>query len=74
MGMTIEEAIKKLSQSAVVIGCEDWMEARDLALETMRKYQQLEKQVKQLENRCHALTHGVMCGFCSYECEHKVKS
>lgn len=42
MGMTIDDAIKKLSQSAVVIGCEGWMEARDLALETMRKYQKIE--------------------------------
>lgn len=41
MGMSIDDAIKKLSQSAIVIGCEDWMEARDLALETMRKYQQI---------------------------------
>lgn len=41
MGMSIDEAIKKLSQSVVVIGCEDWMGARDLALDTMRKYQQI---------------------------------
>ena len=32
------------------------------------------EQLPKLQNRCHALTHGLMCGFCSYECEHKVES
>lgn len=34
----------------------------------------LEKQIKQLQNRCHALTHGQICVFCPYECEHKAES
>lgn len=32
------------------------------------------EQIPKLQNRCHALTHGLMCGFCSYECEHKIES
>lgn len=47
MGMSIDEAIKKLSQSVVVIGCENWMGARDLALETIRKYQRIQAIVKE---------------------------
>ena len=31
----------------------------------------LEEQIRQLQNRCHALTHGQVCVFCPYECEHK---
>lgn len=34
----------------------------------------LEEQIKQLQNRCHALTHGQICVFCLYECEHKAES
>ena len=33
----------------------------------------LEEQIKQLQNRCHALTHGQICVFCPYECEHRVE-
>lgn len=33
----------------------------------------LEEQIKQLQNRCHALTHGQICVFCPYECEHKAE-
>lgn len=33
----------------------------------------LVEQIIQLQNRCHALTHGLMCNFCPYECEHKAE-
>lgn len=33
----------------------------------------LEREPK-LQNRCYALTHGQLCVFCPYECEHKAKS
>lgn len=58
MGMSIDEAIKKLSQSAIVIGCEDWMEARDLALETMRKYQKIEQIVSDFRKYQKGITWG----------------
>ena len=35
---------------------------------------ELEKQIKQLQNRCFALTHGLLCTFCSYECERRAKT
>ena len=34
----------------------------------------LEEQIKQLQNRCHAFTHGQICVFCLYDCEHKAES
>ena len=34
----------------------------------------LEEQIKQLQNRCHALTHGQICVYCLHECEHKAES
>ena len=34
----------------------------------------LEKQIKQLQNRCYAFTHGQICVFCLNECEHKTES
>lgn len=43
MGMTIEEAIEKLSASVLIIGPEDWGDARDILLSTARKYQKIER-------------------------------
>lgn len=43
MKMTIDEAIKKLSTSALIIGPEDWGEARDILISTARKYQKIEE-------------------------------
>ena len=31
------------------------------------------EQLPKLQNRCHALTHGQVCVFCPYECEHKAE-
>lgn len=31
------------------------------------------EQLPKLQNRCHALTHGLICAFCLYECEHKAE-
>lgn len=42
MEMSIDEAIEILSQSAVVIGAENWQVARHCAIDTMRKYQKIE--------------------------------
>ena len=43
MEMSIDEAIEILSQSAVVIGAENWQVARHCAIDTMRKYQKIEQ-------------------------------
>ena len=32
------------------------------------------EQVPKLQNRCAVLTHGYLCAFCPYECEHKAES
>ena len=31
------------------------------------------EQLPMLQNRCYALSHGLMCAFCPYECEHKAE-
>lgn len=33
---------------------------------------ELRVEITALQNRCYALTKGVMCGFCNYECQYKV--
>lgn len=45
MEMTIDKAIERLSTSAMIIGPEDWGEARDILISTARKYQKIKEQV-----------------------------
>ena len=33
---------------------------------------ELRAEITALQNRCYALTKGVMCGFCNYECQYKL--
>lgn len=35
---------------------------------------ELRAEITTLQNRCYALTKGVMCRFCKYECEYKAES
>ena len=45
----------------------DFNEILDLAIKAL-------EQLPKLQNRCHALTHGQVCVFCPYECEHKAET
>ena len=45
----------------------DWQGCLDMAIKA------LEREPK-LQNRCFALTQGLMCLYCPYECEHKAES
>lgn len=42
------------------------------ALEQEPSIDELRVEITALQNRCYALTKGVMCGFCNYECQYKV--
>ena len=42
MGMSIDEAIEKLSASILIIGPEGQVKARDILISTARKYQKIE--------------------------------
>lgn len=64
--MTIDEAIKQLE--TYTIPCGKYKAAYDLAIDTMRKYQEQTKHLKALQRRCFALTSGTMCLFCPMEC------
>ena len=48
MGMSIDEAIEKLSASVLIIGPEDWGEARGILINTARKYQKIEQILKDI--------------------------
>lgn len=48
MGMSIEKAIKQLETYS--IPCGKYKEAYDLAIDTMRKYQEIERIIKEWEN------------------------
>ena len=48
MGMTIDKAIEKLSASVLIMGPEDWGEARDILISTARKYQDIEQILKDI--------------------------
>lgn len=41
-------------------------------LEQEPSIDELRVEITALQNRCYALTKGVMCGFCNYECQYKV--
>lgn len=43
------------------------IEAHSMAIKAL-------EQLPKLQNRCHALTHGLMCVFCPYDCEHKLEA
>lgn len=50
MGMTIDKAIEKLSASILIIGPEDWDEARDILVSTTRKYEKIKQIIDNWEN------------------------
>ena len=64
--MTREEAIDMLVKDKEQRGECFISEAIDMAIKAL-------EQIPKLQNRCHALTHGLMCVFCPYECEHKIE-
>lgn len=74
--MTREEAINQLE-----INKEDDTyviddEAIDLAIKALEQepsIDELRAEITALQNRCYALTNGVMCVFCNYECQYKEK-
>lgn len=39
--------------------------------ELLEKIEKLEKEKTFLQNRCHTLSKGLLCVFCSMECEHR---
>ena len=43
MGMSIDKAIEKLSASVLIIGPEDWDEARHKLISMARKYQKIQE-------------------------------
>lgn len=45
----------------------EYIEAYSMAIKAL-------EELPKLQNRCYALTHGLMCVFCPYECEHKAES
>ena len=47
---------------------EDYRKSAEAVLDKTRA------EITALQNRCYALTKGVMCGFCKYECEYKAES
>jgi hypothetical protein len=63
--MTREEAIEHGKEQLEVFGGthRTFIEMAIKALEQLPK----------LQNRCHALTHGQVCVFCPYECEHRTE-
>lgn len=64
--MTRAEAIKHGKEQLEIFGGTH-REFIERAIEAL-------EQVPKLQNRCHALTHGQICVFCPYECEHKAES
>lgn len=65
--MTREEAIKTIESAKHFAYDGIYEEAFDMAIKAL-------EQIPKLQNRCYALTHGLMCVFCPYECEHKAES
>ena len=63
--MTREDAIKEL-KIQFVGEYDRQREAKDMAIKAL-------EELPKLQNRCYALTHGLMCIFCPYECEHKTE-
>lgn len=70
--MTREE-IEELKGLAASMGLYDDKNPCKRAVILGKAIQELE-QLPKLKNRCHALTHGQICVFCPYECEHKAES
>lgn len=46
------------------VSAEKKIEALTMAIKALER-------IPKLQNRCHVLTHGVICGFCPYECEYR---
>lgn len=64
--MTREEKINTLK--AIIQECEEYQwQRKETLFEIIKDLEQIPK----LQNRCHVLTHGVICGFCPYECEYR---
>lgn len=63
--MTREEAIKHGQERLEIYGGEH-REFIETAIEAL-------EQIPKLQNRCYALTHGLICVFCPYECEHRAE-
>lgn len=64
--MTIEDAINH-GKEQLEIFSGTHREFIEMAIEAL-------EQLPKLKNRCHALTHGQICAFCPYECEHKAEN
>ena len=81
--MTREEAIIILDCERPYGNCgcgasdeeiEDALNMAIKALEQEPSIDELRAEITALQNRCYALTKGVMCGFCNYECQYKAES
>lgn len=57
------EILQSMKRRTDIVGHEKALEVAIKALE----------QNKKLRYRCFALTYGSLCGFCPYDCEHKMK-
>ena len=51
---------------------DEMTDALDIAIADIKKLEEIEQEVKQLQNRCAVLSKGLLCQFCNMECESRI--